>query len=147
MEITSRIKEGVAVLDLNGRFVVSSGETEVLGLRCAIAALVAEGRVFVALHLAGLASIDARGLGELVMMHTTLRALGGELLLVGATAGVRRMLSVTRLDTVLPLCDSEAEATRSIRRITSSTSYGGPSNESDRPDNPPYFRPFDGLPA
>lgn len=117
MDINWRDKGQLSILDLTGSFEVSAGEWEVVALRSAIAELVAEGRLFVALYLSGLASIDARGLGELVLAHKTLRAIGGALMLVAPGGRVRTMLSVTRLDTVLRLCESEIEAIDGIPRL------------------------------
>jgi anti-sigma B factor antagonist len=129
MEISCRCKGEVTILDLAGRFRVSPGETEILTLRSTVADLVAEGRVCVALHLTGLASIDARGLGELLHTLTTLRARGGDLMLIAPTAAVKKVLAVTRLDKVFPLCDSELEATRRIRRVVPSAGDGLLTNE------------------
>lgn len=103
MEITARFVNGVAVLDLSGHFVVSPGESEILPLRSIVRTLVADGHRRVALNLAGLASIDARGLGELAFVFTTLRHVGGDLTLIAPTPKVRKMLAVTKLDGVLPL--------------------------------------------
>lgn len=118
MEIARRLKADLTILGLTGRCVVSSGENELVELRSAIVTCMLDGRPLVALDLKGLASIDARGLGELVFAYRMLRGAGGGLALVAPTPTVRRMLAVTRLDTVLPLCESEAEAVSliSIRR-------------------------------
>jgi anti-sigma B factor antagonist len=109
MEIARRLEADLTILGLTGRCVVSSGESELVELRSAIVASMLEGRPRVALDLKGLASIDARGLGELVFAYRMLRGAGGGLALVSPTATVRKMLAVTRLDTVFPLCESEAE--------------------------------------
>ena len=115
MYITERREGSLTFLDLVGRFEVSAGEVEVHELRAAIARLVVECRPCVALYLADLLSLDARGLGELVAAHNALRAAGGMLILVKVVDRVRRMLAVTRLDTILPLCDSERDAVELIR--------------------------------
>jgi anti-sigma B factor antagonist len=133
MEIRCRRKSEVTILDLAGRFTVSPRETELLTLRSTIAELVAEGRVWVALRLTGLASIDARGLGELVFTLTTLRARGGDLMLIAPTAAVRKMLAVTRLDTVFSLYDSELEATRRLQRVGPSAGGGLLGNDFGSP--------------
>ena len=117
VDVTCRFAEDVAVLDLAGPFVVSEGETEVVGLRSALAALMAEGSVLVALNLASLTFVDARGLGELVSSVATLRRSGGELVLVAPTPRVKRILSVTRLDGVLQACDSESDAILQLRAM------------------------------
>ena len=117
MEVTCRFAEDVAVLDLTGRFVVGEDETEVLALRSALEMLIVEGRVLIALNIARLTFIDARGLGELVSTVAMLRRSGGELMLVAPTAQVKRILSVTRLDRVLHSCDSEPDAILQLRAM------------------------------
>jgi anti-anti-sigma factor len=110
MDVTCRLVGAIAVLDCTGRFVVSAGETEVLSLRSAVQTLIAQGHVLLALNVARLTSIDARGLGELVSTATTLRGCGGELVLVSPTPRLMKMLSVTRLAGVIHSCDCEPEA-------------------------------------
>ena len=114
MDITCRFAGDIAILDLTGRLVVSAGEAELLPFRSAVGRLITEGRTHLALNLAGLQSIDARGLGELVSTLKTLRSCGGELTLIAPTAAVRKMLSVTWLDRVFHSCDSELEAPRRL---------------------------------
>ena len=99
----------VTVLDLTGRLVVSPGEIEVAPLRTAIGALMTAGCVDVAVNVAGLTYLDARGLGELVLAMKTLRLHGGRLRLVAPSARVARMLAVTGLDRVFERCDTEAQ--------------------------------------
>ena len=116
MDITCRFAGDIAILDLTGRLVVSAGEAELLPFRSAVGALITNGRTHLALNLAGLQSIDARGLGELASTLKTLRSCGGELTLIAPTAAVRKILSVTWLDTVFHSCDSELEAPRRLPR-------------------------------
>lgn len=111
MDITYRFIGDLTVLGLSGRLTVSPGETEILPLRAAVGELVAEGRVRVALDLAEVTHLDARGLAELVLAFTTLRRQGGELTLVAPSVRVRQLLAVTRLDTVFTIRGSVQEAT------------------------------------
>jgi anti-sigma B factor antagonist len=112
VDIARRFRGSLTVLDLTGRFVVSPGEGEIQPLRSAIRALIAEARVNIALNLAGLTSIDARGLGELVFTRTVLRCHGGDLALVEPSQTVRKLLHVTRLERVFRVYDSEVDAVR-----------------------------------
>jgi anti-sigma B factor antagonist len=80
-----------------------------------VQSLIADGHNRIALNVARLTFIDARGLGELVHTATTFHRGGGELLLVAPTAQLQKMLSVTRLASVIQVCESEAEA---IRRLS-----------------------------
>jgi anti-sigma B factor antagonist len=112
VDIARRFRGGLTVLDLTGRFVISPGEGEIQPLRSAIRALIDEARVNIALNLAGLTSIDARGLGELVFTRAVLRGHGGDLALVEPSATVRKLLHVTRLDRVFRVYSAEVDAVR-----------------------------------
>ena len=109
MEINRRSVGDVTILDLSGRFSVSPSESEIAPFHATIGELIGEGRVNVALQLGRLAGIDARGLGELVAAFKRLSRHGGCLTLIAPQAHVRRLLAVTRLDSIFPVCDSERE--------------------------------------
>ena len=115
LHVTCDRRGDVTVVELIGRLGVSAGDPELVALRSTIAALAAEGRVLVVLRLAQLESIDARGVGELAQTYKTLRAAGGGLMLVGARRAVKKLLTVARLDTILPMCDSNVDTTRWLR--------------------------------
>jgi len=109
VEITRRCVDGIPILDLAGRLVVSTGPTGG-ALRASIAKLVAEGDVNVLVHLARVTDIDAHGLGQLAGASTMLRRWGGQMALIAPGAWTRRLLSLTRLDTVIAIYDSEVHA-------------------------------------
>ena len=109
MEITRRAVGRVALLDLTGQLTVSPGEAEIAPLRAAIDDLMAAGCVDIAVNLAGLTRLDARGLGELVVAMKALRGRGGRLALVAPAPRVAKMLAVTGLDAVFERCASEAQ--------------------------------------
>lgn len=87
----------------------------VLPLRVALSGLIAEGHIDVALDLARVPQIDARGLGELAFMLKTTCHLGGRLTLIAPSDRVSRMLSVTRLDGFFDRCDGDADLVRTTR--------------------------------
>ena len=109
MEITRRSVGNLTILDLSGPFAVSPSESEIAPFHSTIGELIGEGRVNVAVQLSRLVRIDARGLGELVAAFKKLSRHGGRLTLVAPPAKIRRLLAVTRLDSIFPVCDSEAE--------------------------------------
>lgn len=117
MEITQRFMNGVTILDLVGRFTIGSRDIESAPLRALMGALVGQGRVVVLLHLARLTDLDAHGIGEFVWCLTTLRRYGGHMALIAPSPRVRRMLAVTRLDTVFAVYDSDLEALMRTRPI------------------------------
>jgi anti-sigma B factor antagonist len=112
VEINRRSIGNVTILDLSGRLAVSPSETEIAPFHATIGELIGEGRVNVAVQLSRLARIDARGLGELVAAFKKLSRHGGCLTLVAPSARVRKLLAVTRLDSLFPVCDSEGDALR-----------------------------------
>lgn len=109
MQVTRRSVDGIPILDLTGRFVVWT-DPHGTSLRAAVAKLVSEGRVNVLVHLERVTDIDAHGLGELAWSFVMLRRSGGRMALIAPCAWVRRLLALTRLDTILAVYDSELDA-------------------------------------
>ena len=93
----------VAVLCLRGR--ITTGETS--GLRQTVNEQT--GASAVVLDLARVSSIDAHGLGVLLELRKQTEAKGIEFRLTNVTKLVRRVLEITRLDSVFEVT-SEAEA-------------------------------------
>ena len=110
--MTWRSVDHIPILDLSGRFVVWA-DPDRTSLRTPVANLVSEGQVNVLVHLARVTDIDAHGLGELAWGVTMLRRAGGQLTLIAPSLWVRRLLALTKLDTVLAIYDSEFEAVTS----------------------------------
>jgi anti-anti-sigma factor len=110
VDITCRREASLAVVDLSGRWSISAGEIEVVELQALVARLIAARRVHVVFNLRGLEMLDARGLGEIAQSQKYLRNAGGELTLVGPNRFVRKMLAVTRLDSVIEVRGAEREA-------------------------------------
>ena len=109
MQITRRCVKSIPILDLAGRFLVSTDLDGTL-LRAAVAKLVSERRVNVLVHLAQVTDIDAHGLGELAWGSTTLCRLGGRMALIAPCPWVRRLLALTKLDTIVTIYYSELDA-------------------------------------
>ena len=109
MQITRRCVDGIQILDLAGRLVAwtDPGRTS---LRATVLGLASEGRTNVLVHISQVTDIDAYGLGELAWSCATLRRSGSQMALVAPRAWVRRLLALTRLDTTLPIYESESEA-------------------------------------
>jgi anti-sigma B factor antagonist len=101
----------VAVLDLKGRIRVSGAN---LVLLRSIQCLADEGKTKILLNLAGVNHIDSAGLGELISSHITMSNKGGELKLVHLTEGLRELLTITKLLTVLDVYDDEPDALASF---------------------------------
>ena len=105
--INERRTGDVTILDLKGRLRVG-GNT--LALHKSIRSLVVEKKIQILLNFAGVTYIDSCGLGELVASQVSVENKGGEIKLVGLTAALRELLTVTRLLTVFNAYENEADA-------------------------------------
>jgi anti-sigma B factor antagonist len=111
LKVSSRIVDGVAIADLNGR--ITLGENSAL-LRETVRGLLGEGRKKILLNLAGVTHIDSCGLGELVSAYTSVRRQSGELKLLNLTAQVEGLLQITKLCTIFDTAEEERAAVASF---------------------------------
>jgi anti-sigma B factor antagonist len=114
MDISQRIVNGVAVVDLNGRVTLGEGAEM---LRDKINSLLHQNHRNLILNLSGVDYLDSAGLGEIVGTYATVRRQGGSLKLVGLTNRIRDLLSITKLLTVFDTFDSEQDAVRSFSSV------------------------------
>ena len=114
MQITRRCVHGIQILDLAGRLVAWTDPGRA-SLRATVLGLASEGPTNVLVDVSELTDIDAHGLGELAWSCATLRSSGGQMALIAPRLEARRLLALTRLDTVLPIYESENEALTSAR--------------------------------
>src|SRR5258708_32659956 len=111
MKINSRQKDGVTILDMNGRLVL--GEDTVL-LREQVRALISKGQKKILLNLQAVPYIDSSGLGELVSSFVAARREAGELKLLNLSQKVHGLLQITKLYTVFEVFEDEESALRSF---------------------------------
>jgi len=111
MKISTRVVEGVTVVDISGRILL--GEETGL-LRKTVHDLVDKGTKRIVLNLAGVSYIDSSGVGELVGSYTTARNNGGDLKLLNLTKKVHDLLQVTKLYTIFDIKDDEFTAVKSF---------------------------------
>ncbi|MCC6539710.1 MAG: STAS domain-containing protein [Bryobacterales bacterium] len=110
LSLTRREREGVVILDLNGRLV--AGEESTL-LRDQIKELAAA-PVNVILNLAAVDYIDSTGLGGLVICFTTVRKAGGTIKLLNLSRRNIELLVLTKLETVFEVFTDEQDAINSF---------------------------------
>ena len=115
LKVTERVVDGVAVVDCSGRLIF--GE-EAAALRDLVKDLMLRGHRRILLNLEGVTYIDSGGLGALVGLFTSARAVGGEIKLLHLTRRVNELLQVTKLLTVFEAYDSEEQAVRSFGKST-----------------------------
>lgn len=110
LDITSREREGIFILDLKGR--ITAGQ-EATTLREHIAALNQDGRNLV-LNMAHVDYVDSTGLGALVMCATSLRKHGGNMKLLNLNRRNIELLVMTKLATVFEIFTDEQDAVNSF---------------------------------
>ena len=111
MEIVQREREGITILDLDGRLIVG----EAVGkLREKIVSLSNAGVKNVILNLAGVDYIDSTGLGSLVICFTTLQKAGGVMKILNLSKRNVELLVLTKLTTVFELYNDEQDAVNSF---------------------------------
>jgi anti-sigma B factor antagonist len=111
MKVSVRQREGVTVLDLEGKITIGSGDLE---LRNAVQKAVGDGAKNVLVNLGKVTTIDSSGVGELVASYTTATGRGAKLKLVNLPPKVQDVLTVTQLITVFETFDTEDEAIASF---------------------------------
>src|SRR5262245_30866702 len=109
MSIESKVVEAGGVLvTLSGRLVFGR---EVERLETLVKDLLKQGRTRFVFDATALEYADSSGIGTLVAALTDIKNSGGELRLAGASPRIRRLLSMTGVDKLIPLYESVAEAT------------------------------------
>lgn len=110
LEIQNREKEGVTILDLNGRLVVGGAST----LREKVNEQLALGNSQLILNLKEVDYIDSTGLGTMVICFTSLQKAGGMMKLVHLNRRNIELLLLTKLSTVFQIFAEEQEAVNSF---------------------------------
>lgn len=111
MKIEKRSRDGVTVLDVEGKITIGKGD---VALREAVQEALSSGATKILINLASVSTIDSSGVGELVSSFTTVTNRGGKLKLLNLPPKVNDILQITQLITVFEVHDSEDEAVRSF---------------------------------
>jgi anti-sigma B factor antagonist len=110
LDIQQREREGITILDLNGRITMGP---EATALREKVAELCTANEKNLVLNLAGADYIDSTGLGALVMCVTSLRKSGGNVKLLNLNRRNIELLVMTKLATVFEIFVDEQDAVNS----------------------------------
>jgi anti-sigma B factor antagonist len=110
LQITQREREGVILLDMNGRLVAG---VEASLLRETVKQLAVQ-PVNLILNLAGVDYIDSTGLGGLVISFTSVRKTGGTVKLLNLSRRNIELLVLTKLETVFEVFMDEQDAINSF---------------------------------
>jgi anti-sigma B factor antagonist len=110
LEITSREKEGVKILDLSGKLAVGGASD----LRERVTAETTAGHLQQLLNLKEVEYIDSTGLGTMVICHMALQKAGGSLKLANLNRRNLELVLLTKLSTVFQIYNEEQEAINSF---------------------------------
>jgi anti-sigma B factor antagonist len=110
LHIQQREREGITILDLDGRITVGP---EATALRDKVAELSQAGVHNLVLNLAKVDYIDSTGLGALVMCATSRRKSGGNVKLENLNRRNVELLVMTKLATVFEIFADEQDAVNS----------------------------------
>ena len=111
LEITTREREGVIILDLKGR--ITAGEEAGI-FRDAVEAVAKAPDARLILNLQHVDYIDSTGLGAMVMCSTRLHKTGGTTKLLNLNRRQMELLVMTKIDTIFEVFDDEMEAVNSF---------------------------------
>ncbi len=110
MNIPSRTRDGVTILEPKGKITIGVGD---IALREAVHAALDSGAKNLLINLKLVTTIDSSGIGELVSGYTTVTNRGGKLKLLNLPPKVQDILQITQLVTVFDIYDDEDEAVAS----------------------------------
>jgi anti-sigma B factor antagonist len=111
MNIETRKKGDVVIVDFQGRLAVGVGEEMLPRL---IEQLLNDGTRKILLNLSDMDYIDSNGLGELVQSLKTSKRFGASLRLLKPQDRVKKTLRLTNLLPMFSVYDSESEAIKSF---------------------------------
>jgi anti-sigma B factor antagonist len=118
LEIKQREREGITLLDLNGKIVLGEEDSS---LRQHLESLLARGTQKVILNLRQVTDLDSAALGTLVLIATRFRDSGGKLVLLNMASSHAKLPEILKLNTVFETYQDEVDALNSFfpeRKIT-----------------------------
>ena len=108
----STVQDGqVTIVTVSGDLVIGDPESV---FKRRISDLLEEGKVHILIDCSGLRIVDSTGLGALVRTLTTSQNEGGRAKLLGVGPHLRKLLEITRLDSVFEMFDNREQAVASF---------------------------------
>jgi len=111
IEIQQREREGITILDLNGRLTVGD---EVSRFREQLQKLIDSAHRNIVLNMQQVDYIDSTGLGALVMAYTSMQRAGGKIKLLNLSRRGIELLVMTNLTTIFEVFNDEQSAINSF---------------------------------
>ena len=116
MTIQTRMAGSATIMELHGELTSNEGDP---GLRLEVRSAVENGARVIILNLRHVSDIDSFGVAVLASSHMSAVNRGGRLMMSDLSRKLRHLFSLTRLDTVFEIYDSEADAVADCRATES----------------------------
>ena len=117
LSIELRRIDNIVILELAGRVSVLESQLRQLAER-----LIQQGERYFLINLANVSYMDNSGLGQLCLIYTIARNRGGDMRLLKPTERIRKLLAITKLESIFMLYESERDAVGAMSALTPSLS-------------------------
>lgn len=111
MDLATREDGGVTIITVTGDLVIGDAEST---FKKAVTRLLEEGRVNLLIDLSAVGFLDSSGLGALVRALTNSQKEGGQTKLLNAGPQIRKLLQMTKLDSVFEIHEDMEAAVSSF---------------------------------
>ena len=111
MDYTIDDHSDIKLITLTGRLIEKSEAAELIQ---DFEGLISNGTTRYLMSLEGLEYVNSTGLNLLIGMFTTARNAAGELVIGGISPKVKKLMVMTKLDSIFKIYDSVAEATENF---------------------------------
>ncbi|MGN6647724.1 MAG: STAS domain-containing protein [Cytophaga sp.] len=112
MKYNTYIKENILFLQLEGDLIGESNGLELMDL---VSEKLNENISHCAIDLAQVRYMNSSGIGVLITLLTKFRNKGGELVLINPSEQIKKLLIITKLNSIFVIVESEEEA---LKRLT-----------------------------
>ncbi len=112
LALNAHTVKGVLVMDMSGRLSVLDQN-----YREAVLQLLETGHRHIIFKMSDVSYIDSCGLGQLVFVYTSIKNMGGSMLLLAPSRRVRDLLKISKLDTVFDILEDETPLANSGTQV------------------------------
>jgi anti-sigma B factor antagonist len=112
MKYNTFIKENILFLQLEGDLIGESNGLELMEL---VSDKLNDNVIRCAIDLSQVRYMNSSGIGVLITLLTKFRNKGGELILINPSEQIKKLLIITKLNSIFVIVDSEQEA---LQRLT-----------------------------
>jgi anti-anti-sigma factor len=107
---TEELARGLTKVSLTGRIDIAAAQTDTFVL-----SMVRDMARSVIFDLTGVAYIASMGMRNIIVCAKAIQDRGGKVAMYGPPPDVREVITITGVDSLIPLFDTEAEAVASVR--------------------------------